>query len=134
MAKIVRLTESDLNRLVKKIIKEQPEEFSFDDDDGERDDVFRTWFNNDTSNWYKKNKEEGNKSDFKKYEKIIDNYSNELDDDDRDDENLSEIFKELEELQEKIYKNSELSKKEIKKLDDEIENLMDYITDVIDSY
>jgi len=98
MKKIVRLTENDLTRLVRKVINE------------------------------------GNKSDFKKYEKIIDNYSNELDDDDRDDENLSEIFKELEELQEKIYKNSELSKKEIKKLDDEIENLMDYITDVLDSY
>jgi hypothetical protein len=96
--KIVRLTENDMSRLVRKVINE------------------------------------GNKSDFKKYEKIIDNYSNELDDDDRDDENLSEIFKELEELQEKIYKNSELSKKEIKKLDDEIENLMDYITDVLDSY
>jgi len=38
MAKrIVRLTESDLNRLVKKIIKEQPEEFSFDDEDSELD-------------------------------------------------------------------------------------------------
>jgi gas vesicle protein len=98
MTKIVRLTENDLTRLVRKVINE------------------------------------GNKSDFKKYEKIINNYSNELDDDDRDDENLSEIFKELEELQEKIYKNSELSKKEIKKLDDEIENLMDYITDVLDSY
>ena len=98
MKKIVRLTENDLTRLVRKVINE------------------------------------GNKSDFKKYEKIIDNYSNELDDDDRDDENLSEIFKELEELQEKIYKNSELSKKEIKKLDDEIENIMDYITDVLDSY
>jgi len=98
MAKIVRLTENDLTRLVRKVINE------------------------------------GNKSDFKKYEKIIDNYSNELDAVDWDDENLSEIFKELEELQEKIYKNSELSKKEIKKLDDEIEYLMDYITDVLDSY
>ena len=98
MRKIIRLTENDLTRLVKRVINE------------------------------------GNKSDFKKYEKIIDNYSNELDDDDRDDENLSEIFNELEELQEKIYKNSELSKKEIKKLDDEIENIMDYITDVLDSY
>jgi len=37
MTKIVRLTENDLTRLVKKIIKEEPREFSFDDEDSELD-------------------------------------------------------------------------------------------------
>jgi hypothetical protein len=102
MRKIVRLTESDLNRIVKRVISEESK---------------------------------SSKSVLKKYMKKIDYYDEILEDENRyDDENLEDIMDELKELKDEVSENSKLSKKDIEKLDNDIEGLIDTILDRLDSY
>jgi hypothetical protein len=102
MRKIVRLTESDLNRIVKRVISEESK---------------------------------SSKSVLKKYMKKIDYYDEILEDENRyDDENLEDIMDELKELKDEVSENSKLSKKDIEKLDNDIEGLIDTILDRLHNY
>jgi len=99
MGKVIRLTESDLVRLVKKIIKE-----------GDKSD----------------------KLNYIDYKKIIFSYYNEVPNEYEPEyeEFLQDLLDDVKDIHSEIKNNSELSTEQLKDLEDDIEYLVDWITNL----